>query len=106
MRLRAGELVGVFPEARVHREQVGPLKPGAVRMAREAGVPLIPVAVWGGQAVLTKGQRFTPRRAWRANVVIMVGEPSHVHGDVDAETKRLHRALSSLTSQARDAPAN
>lgn len=104
--LRSGELVGVFPEAQVHSNQVGPLKTGAVRMATEAGVPLIPVAVWGGQNVLTKGQRFSSRRAWGAKVVIMVGEPSHVDGDVDAETERLRRALSSLTRQARDVHAS
>ncbi len=99
--LQSGEVVGVFPEAQVHRHTVGPLKTGAVRMAQEAGVPLVPVVVWGGQNLLTKGERFSLRRAWRAKVVIMVGEPSRVDTDVDAATGDLRRVLSSLTEQAR-----
>ncbi len=40
---RAGELIGVFPEARMSRSlEIKELKNGAVRMAREAEVPLIP----------------------------------------------------------------
>ncbi|MGH3925297.1 MAG: lysophospholipid acyltransferase family protein, partial [Pseudonocardiaceae bacterium] len=42
--LRAGELVGVFPEATISRSFcLKEFKSGAVRMARAAGVPLIPV---------------------------------------------------------------
>jgi 1-acyl-sn-glycerol-3-phosphate acyltransferase len=73
--LRAGELVGIFPEGQVNHDDVGPLKTGAVRMAAEAGVPVVPIVVWGGQRILTKGRRFSLRRAWRSRIVIMVGEP-------------------------------
>lgn len=56
--LRRGELVGVFPEGTVSRAfEVQPLKTGAVRLVQEAGVPLIPVAVWGGQRLLAKRQK-------------------------------------------------
>ena len=45
--LSAGELVGVFPEGGVNASfTVRDLKTGAARMAQEARVPIIPVAVW------------------------------------------------------------
>ncbi|HBF26568.1 MAG TPA: 1-acyl-sn-glycerol-3-phosphate acyltransferase, partial [Actinobacteria bacterium] len=43
---RAGELIGVFPEATMSRSlEIKELKNGAVRMAREAEVPLVPMIV-------------------------------------------------------------
>ena len=45
--LKAGELVGIFPEATISQSfTVKELKSGAVRLAQSAGVPLVPVAVW------------------------------------------------------------
>ncbi|WP_279580749.1 lysophospholipid acyltransferase family protein [Fodinicola feengrottensis] len=52
--LKEGELLGVFPEAQVNVSwTVGEIKAGAVRMAAAAGVPLIPVVLWGSHRVLT-----------------------------------------------------
>ena len=80
--LRGGQLVGVFPESTISRSFVPrPLKSGAARMALEAGVPLIPVVVWGGQRVWTVGRRPTWRR--RVPVSIWVDAPLPV---VDGET--------------------
>jgi 1-acyl-sn-glycerol-3-phosphate acyltransferase len=63
--LHSGSLVGVFPEAGVDASfTVRALKTGAVRLAVEGSVPLIPVALWGGQRLLTRehkvkfGERF------------------------------------------------
>jgi 1-acyl-sn-glycerol-3-phosphate acyltransferase len=57
--LRSGALVGVFPEGGVDASfTVRKLKTGAVRLAREAGVPVIPIAVWGGQRLFTKAHRI------------------------------------------------
>src|SRR3954451_5401511 len=54
--LKDGEVIGVFPEATISRSfTVKDLKAGAARMAADAGVPLIPAAVWGGQRIATKG---------------------------------------------------
>src|SRR4051812_2104326 len=54
--LRAGQMVGVFPESTISRSYVPRLlKSGAARMATEAGVPLIPVVTWGGHRVWTVG---------------------------------------------------
>ena len=73
--LRSGEVVGIFPEATISRSfTVKDVKSGAVRLAAEAGVPLLPTAVWGTQRLWTKGrpksltQRHVP-------ITIIVGEP-------------------------------
>jgi 1-acyl-sn-glycerol-3-phosphate acyltransferase len=53
--LRAGELVGVYPEATISRAFVlKDFKSGAARMALEAHVPIIPCIVWGAQRIWTK----------------------------------------------------
>jgi 1-acyl-sn-glycerol-3-phosphate acyltransferase len=54
-RLRAGELVGVYPEATISRSfELKEFKTGAGRMALEAQVPIIPLIVWGAQRIWTK----------------------------------------------------
>src|SRR5581483_7376670 len=91
--LKAGEVVGVFPEATISRSfMVKDIKPGAGRMAAAAGVPLIPVAVWGTQRLWTKGHK---RRLFqrRVPVTVLVGEPMHPsrrdkQDDVAAELRR------------------
>jgi len=73
--LKAGEIVGVFPEATISRSfELKGFKSGAVRMAQAAGVPVIPMVIWGSQRVWTKGY---PKRLGRTNVPITlsVGEP-------------------------------
>lgn len=85
-KLRAGEYLAVFPEAGVSRSfTVRSCRTGAVRMAAEAGVPLVPVSVWGAHRLLTRGHAFSLRRAWRAPVRIHVGEPLAYPPDVDAD---------------------
>ena len=73
--LKAGEIVGVFPEATISRSfELKGFKSGAVRMAQAAGVPVVPMVIWGSQRVWTKGH---PKRLGRTNVPITlsVGEP-------------------------------
>ena len=68
--LRAGEIVGVFPEATISRSfELKDFKAGAARMAAEAGVPLLPTVIWGSQRVWTKGR---PKRLGRTKVPISV----------------------------------
>ena len=72
--LREGELVGIFPEATISRAmEIKELKTGAVRIAAAAGVPLIPVVLWGTQRMMTKdhGKDFSRGTA----ISIRVGEP-------------------------------
>lgn len=72
--LHAGECVGIFPEGTISRSfELQPLKTGAVRIAQEAGVPLVPVVLWGTQRFLTKGK---PRDFKRHKTVgIEIGAP-------------------------------
>ncbi len=72
--LKDGEVVGVFPEATISRSfTVKDLKAGVARMAVDAGVPIIPAAVWGGQRVATKGHKVVLRR--NVPVTVILGEP-------------------------------
>jgi len=99
--LRGGELVGVFPESTISRSYVPrPLKSGAARMALEAGVPLIPVVVWGGHRVWTVGRRPVWRR--KVAVTIWVDEPMPLRPDDDAAavTDRLAERLRQLVDKA------
>ncbi|MPY85594.1 MAG: 1-acyl-sn-glycerol-3-phosphate acyltransferase [Actinophytocola sp.] len=108
-RLRSGEVVGVFPEATISRSfTVKELKSGSVRMAAEAGVPIVPMTVWGSQRLWTKGrpknltQRHVP-------VSIMAGEAFHPEaGDVDRVTAdlrvRMQHLLDKVQAGYPDAP--
>ncbi|MBV9369285.1 MAG: 1-acyl-sn-glycerol-3-phosphate acyltransferase [Frankiales bacterium] len=98
--LRAGELVGVFPESTISRSYVPrPLKSGAARMALEAGVPLIPVVTWGGHRVWTTGRKPTWKR--RVAVSVWVDEPmSVIPGESAADlTARLAVRLRELVDK-------
>ncbi len=62
--LRAGELVGVYPEATISRAFVlKDFKSGAARMALEAQVPIVPCIVWGAHRVWTKDHPKQLRRS-------------------------------------------
>ena len=105
--LRGGEVVGVFPEATISRSfTVKGCKSGAARMAAEAGVPLIPMAVWGTQRLWTKGR---PRRLGTRHVpiAILIGEPLLPVPDDDPEkiTAELRTRIQNLLDRAqRDYP--
>ncbi|MDQ4009313.1 MAG: 1-acyl-sn-glycerol-3-phosphate acyltransferase [Actinomycetota bacterium] len=74
--LRAGELVGIFPEATISRSFcLKEFKSGATRMARAAGVPLIPVALWGSQRVWTKGRKPAIHGVRHIPIGITIGPP-------------------------------
>jgi 1-acyl-sn-glycerol-3-phosphate acyltransferase len=77
--LGAGELIGVFPEAGVSASfTVRGFKTGAARLAAEAGVPLIPVAVWGGHRLLTKNRKIRNRNRIGVPVQFSFGAPMQV----------------------------
>ncbi|WP_292604611.1 1-acyl-sn-glycerol-3-phosphate acyltransferase [Nocardioides sp. REDSEA-S30_B4] len=62
--LRKGELVGIFPEATISQSfLIKDLKSGAVRIAADADVPLIPIVVWGTQRILAKGRKLDLSRS-------------------------------------------
>ena len=73
--LRAGELVGVYPEATISRSfELKGFKSGAARMALEAAVPIVPMIVWGAHRIWTKDH---PKQLGRNGIPIWVrvGEP-------------------------------
>ncbi|WP_322759352.1 lysophospholipid acyltransferase family protein [Frankia sp. Cr2] len=106
--LKAGELVGVFPEATVSRSFcLQPFKSGAARMAAEADVPALPVIIWGSQRILTKGRPRNLRAARGTPVSIMIGEPIPTADLKDAQTgtQLLADAMAKLLADAqRDYP--
>jgi len=94
--LKAGEAVGIFPEATISRAmELKEFKTGAVRIAAEAGVPLVPVILWGTQRMMTKDH---PRDFSRGKTIaITVGEPMRPTGDNPVgDTARLHAQMSQL----------
>ncbi len=104
--LKDGEVVGVFPEATISRSfTVKDLKAGAARMAIDAGVPIIPAAVWGGHRVATKGHKVDLRRG--VPVMVILGEPI-VPGPgekVQQVLRRTRAAMEALLDEAqRDYP--
>ena len=93
--LRSGEIVGVFPEATISRSfELKGFKSGTVRLAHEAGVPILPTTIWGSQRIWTKGQ---PRRMGRHGIplLITVGAPILVDPQVNAveATARVRAAM-------------
>lgn len=74
--LDSGEVVGIFPEGTISQSfELQPLKTGAVRIAADAGVPLIPIVLWGTQRFLTKGK---PRDFGRHKTVsVEIGAPMY-----------------------------
>lgn len=75
--VQKGRMVVVYPEGTLTRDpDLWPMrgKTGAVRMALEQGIPVIPVAHWGTQKVMprySKSIRFFPR----STVDILFGDP-------------------------------
>lgn len=97
--LRSGELVGVFPEAGVSASfTVRELKTGAARLAAEAAVPIIPVAIWGGHRLLTKNRRIKFFERFGVPVHFSFGEPITVSESDDAAdvTSRLRESIQGL----------
>ena len=94
---RAGELIGVFPEATMSRSlEIKELKNGAVRMAREAEVPLIPMIVFGGHRVLS----YDVRDLTRGRTICMtIGRSMTINDDVDEMTYALRSTLNELLDE-------
>ncbi|MCW2797711.1 lysophospholipid acyltransferase family protein [Nocardioides sp.] len=105
--LAAGEVVGIFPEATISRAmELKEFKSGATRIAATAGVPLVPVILWGTQRMMTKDHERDFSRG--KTISIRVGEPLHPTGaDPVAETAELHQVMSSLLDETiADYPAD
>jgi len=72
--LEDGEIVGLHPEGTISPSFVPRRgKSGVVRLADHVDAPIVPVALWGTQRLLTKGRSSRPQRG--ATVVVRYGEP-------------------------------
>jgi len=72
--LQDGELVGIFPEATISRSwDLKKFKTGVSRLAIQAGVPIVPMVVWGGHRVYTVDRRYSLRRG--KAISILIGAP-------------------------------
>lgn len=96
--LRAGEIVGIFPEATISRSfEIKELKTGAVRLAMGSNTPIIPTIVWGSQRIFTK--KVKPN--WKRNkfpITVAFGEPLIVQKgqDVDEAESQLRQLMKDL----------
>ncbi|MGO4596675.1 lysophospholipid acyltransferase family protein [Terrabacter sp. 2RAF25] len=103
--VRAGEVVGIFPERTVsHSWELRPFRPGAAAVATWCQVPLVPVAVWGNHRIGRSGRggRFGLRRG--TPVTIIVGEPILPEPDADpyAVSEQLRARVATLLAEAVD----
>ena len=70
--LAGGQWVGIFPEGTRNIDgEMADFKTGAVRLAIETGVPIVPAAILGSSNVLPKGSMFVKP----AKVTVRVGRP-------------------------------
>lgn len=95
--LRDGAALTVFPEgAREFADgEIFPFKTGAVRIALQAGVPILPVTIRGGNLIWPQKQKY-PRLFRR--VTITYHPVLHLAGDA---TEVLHQNLEEWTARLR-----
>lgn len=107
--LKAGEIVGVFPEATMSRSlDIKELKSGSIRMAKVAKVPVIPMIIFGGHRILSYGVKDFSRGK---QVCMTVGAPLEIDPSMDPDqaNELLSDTLKVLLAQTieryRDKPA-
>jgi 1-acyl-sn-glycerol-3-phosphate acyltransferase len=107
--LEAGEVVVIYPEGTTATSapdhSPGRGRTGVARLARMSGVPVLPVATWGGQYVWRKSGRQSLR--FGRPIWLLAGEPvGFGAGDADgvtlrAETDALMAELGDLVDRLR-----
>ncbi|HXO46997.1 MAG TPA: lysophospholipid acyltransferase family protein [Mycobacterium sp.] len=100
--LRAGELVGLMPEATISRSfELKDFKTGAARMALEAGVPTVPLIVWGAQRIWTKDhQRNVGYK--KIPVIVAAGRPLPPTRDAEHLDAALREGMTSLLHRVQE----
>ncbi len=95
--LKGGGLAGIFPEGRVKPSET-PLKglSGVTRIAVAAGVPVVPVGIWGTQARWPKGPLHV-RPLKRLPLAVVYGSPMSL-GDEPLAGARLREATRTIMS--------
>ena len=110
--MQEGEVVVIYPEGTTTTTDPnfspGPGKTGVVRLSLATGVPILPIATWGGQYVWRKDGRQS--LAFGRPIWLRAGEPldlaSRVGTDADPATVRaftdeVMKELSSLVADLR-----
>lgn len=88
--LESGEIIGIFPEGTISTSfEIKGLKSGAIRLASEASVPIIPTIVWGGQRIYTKGVKPNLKRG-KTPVSVSFGEAIYFSKESDIQSAELH----------------
>jgi 1-acyl-sn-glycerol-3-phosphate acyltransferase len=107
--IHAGSLTGIFPEGKMSDgTALLPGQKGLARVAMDAQVPVIPVAIWGTQFRWAKG-KFRWKRPLRPRVRIVIGTAIETRGDprnrqeVRALTDRIMAGIDELIPRARAA---
>jgi 1-acyl-sn-glycerol-3-phosphate acyltransferase len=101
--LHRGECVTVFPEGTISLD-LEPMagKSGTARLAREAGVAVTPVGLWGTHRILFKGRK--PNWKWGVAQTAVVGLPVRIGPDehVKEATDRIMGAIAACVARARE----
>lgn len=110
--LRSGEAVCAFPEAGIsYSYTVRPLMRGVSSLARETGVPVVPVALWGAQRIYSVGRPVDgveppPDLTRGRRVDVAFGAPMHVCPGTDLTdwTRSLGHHLTGLLEALQKLP--
>jgi len=102
--LAAGEMVALMPQGTIPRgpaffDPVLKGRWGAVRLAEATGAPIIPIGLWGTEAVWPRSAKMpdVTNVISPPTVRVRVGEPVELaHDDVDTDTARMMAAVSAL----------
>jgi 1-acyl-sn-glycerol-3-phosphate acyltransferase len=101
-RLRAGEIVGVYPEATISRSfELKEFKTGAARMAQEAQVPIVPLIVWGAHRMWTKDH---PRNMGRKKIpiTVAVGPAIKAVGTIDETSTAMREVMTTVLHRVQE----
>jgi putative phosphoserine phosphatase/1-acylglycerol-3-phosphate O-acyltransferase len=106
--LKAGEVViilpqGTIPRGRAFFETELRGRTGVARLAQATGAPVVPVGIWGTEAVWPRSSRLPDvlTVSHPPKVRVRVGRPLNLAGpDASAETARLMIAISALLPKA------
>lgn len=113
-RLKDGQTIGVFPEGSLSPREGGLHGPrtGAARLALLTGAPIIPVGIHLDRERLRYGAKQLDERDepirwyWRGPYAMTVGQPLHLHGDVEdrdgvhAASERIMQSIRHLTGES------
>jgi len=93
--LNRNGVIGIFPEGTINRTKdvIMPFKYGAVKMAKESGAWIVPVAITGKY------------RLFKKDIMIEFGKSYKVIGEIDDENKKLEKIVRKMIKENRDGRA-